>query len=593
MKLELEQKYEKLYEEYRFERKINSYNINAIIKKSLQKFLRESKRPALYCNGGHTKMLMSDFMFELKSVKYIIDNYANKSENLGFCLIRSKEMEEHEIDAVIISSYKFKDKIIEDLKENHPSISYLNIYEKLRENGINLQSDYYHHNHPYHYYRMINSIQRSIADIENDDEIEKAYWGLVTEYIHIKDFCSAIKYAKSLFDLTKVDKYHHLIQDLEYLYEKEKEAASHIAQDNVLMFCMDGLRNQDFVKEYMPKLTEVFEDTGFIFERGYSFSTSTFESLIPVYSENDDLRTEYYNKGFVEERDCRFIKEAKRQGRCIHFYTDMDHFIEGDNIHYSEKFQTITEKLWDFIQDAVEEENGLFYIHELYESHFAFSNPYTKDKLISEGTALLFDYLPQKGGQLRTDYECQHMDALRYLDDVLFPFFELMKCRMVVFADHGNLILKKDFKLENIKETKLVCDEEWVRIAYMIRSPEMGVDRCNSLISLMTLNDVVIALMNKRKYRVPAPSYIKLARSELYNPDFRYLYKKLDKEKSLLAFEAFVFDSGYKLLIYSDGTVELFLAAADKKIINSELAGELIKEVQEQITVCTLENLKF
>lgn len=593
MKLELKQKYEKLFEEYGFERKINSYNINAIIKKSLQKFLRESKRPAIYCNGGHTKMLMSDFMFELKNVKYIIDNYTNKSEDLGFRLIRSKEMEEHEIDAVIISSYKFKDKIIEDLKENHPSVLYLNIYEKLIENGINLQSDYYHHNHPYHHYRMINSIQRSIANIKNDDEIENAYLGLITKYIHIKDFYSAIKYAKHLFGFAKLDKYHRLIQDLEYLYEKEKKAASHISQENVLMFCMDGLRNQDFVKEYMPKLTEVFEDTAFIFEKSYSFSTSTFESLIPVYSEKDDLRTEYYNKGFVEEGDCRFIKEAKRQERCIHFYTDMDHFIEGDDIYYSEKFQTVTEKLWDFILDATEEDNGLFYIHELYESHFAFSNPYTKEKLISEGTALLFDYLPQKGGSLRTDYEQQHMDALHYLDDILFPFFKLMKCRMVVFADHGNLILKKNFKLEDIKETKLVCDEEWIRIVYMVRSPEMGVNRCNSLVSLMTLNDVVIALMNKRKYKIPELSYIKLARSELYNPDFRYLYKKMGKEKSLLAFEAFIFDSGYKLVIHSDGTIELFLADEDKKIINSELAGKLIKVVQDQITVCTLEKLKL
>lgn len=593
MKLELEQKYEELFEQYAFERPINSYNINAIIKKSLQEFLKDSKRPAIYCNGVHTKMLMSDFMFELKAVKYIIDNYADAPEDLGFHLISSKEIEEQGIDAVIVSSFKFKDKIIEDLKKNHPSVSYLNIYEKLMGNGIDLQSDYYHHNHPYHHYRMINSIQRKIENIKSDWEIEKAYWGLITKYIHIKDFYSAIIYARRLFDFVKLEKYRHLIRDLEYLFEAEKEAASHISQDNVLMFCMDGLRSRDFVKEFMPKLTQLFEDTGFIFDRGYSFSTSTFESLIPVYSENDDLRTGYYNKGFVEEQDCRFIKEAKRQGRQIHFYTDMDHFIEGEDIHYSEKFQTATEKMWDFILDATEEDNGLFYIHELYESHFAFSNPYTKDKLISEGTALLFDYLPQKGGKLRTDYERQHIDALHYLDDVLSPFFQLMKCRMVVFADHGNLILKKDFKLEDVKETKLVCDEEWIRIVYMIRSPEMGVNRCNNLISLMTLNDVVIALMNKSKYKTPTPSYIKLARSELYNPDFRYLYKKLGKEKSLLSFEAFVFDSGHKLVINSIGGVELFLTDTDKKITNSKLAGELIKKVREQITVCSLERLQF
>ena len=191
--------------------------------------------------------------------------------------------------------------------------------------------------------------------------------------------------------------------------------------------------------------------------------------MIPAYSENTDLRTEYYKKEFVAEEDCRFLTEAKRQGRSIYFYTDGFHLTEGEGIHYSGTFQSVTEKWWDFILDATEHEHGLYYLHETYESHFTFSNPYTKEKLISEGTAMLFDYLPQKGGKLRTNYEQQHLDALNYLDDVVSPFMDQLKCSTLIFADHGNLVLKEDCTLKEVKDTNLTCAEEWIRIPYIIK----------------------------------------------------------------------------------------------------------------------------
>jgi len=589
----LEQKYEKLFETYHFQRPIKTYSINAIIKNLLQDFLKTARKIAIYCNGGHTEMLMSDFIFELKEVRYIVDNYADISDRGGFHLIRDEEMEEVGIDGVIISSFKYKDSIAEWLKKNHPTIRYLNIYDKFAENGINLQSDYYYHNHPYHHYHTINSIQREIDNLAGKDELEQAYFSLIAKYIHIKDFLNAVKYAKKLYKITGTEITSQLITELENLCETEKAAAAQIVENNVLMLCMDGLRKQDLTDIYMPKLTEIFENSSFIFDNAYSFSTSTFESLIPVYSENGDLRTGYYKQNFIAEEDCRFLHEAKKQDRHIYFYTDMEHYIKGEGIRYSGEFQTITEKLWNFILDAVEEDNGLYYIHELYESHFSFSNPYTKAKLISEGTALLFDYLPQKGGKLRTDYEQQHLDALRYLDDVVSPLIQPMRCRMIVYADHGNLILKEDCRLKDVREAKLTCDDEWLHIAYVIRSPEMGTSRCNKLISLMSFNDIMISLLNHKTYVISEHTHIKAARSELYNPNFRYLYKEIGRERCLLAFETFIFMDGYKLLIFSDGIVELFLTATEQKIDDRELIWQFLQRIKEEITVCTLERVRI
>ena len=48
----------------------------------------------------------------------------------------------------------------------------------------------------------------------------------------------------------------------------------------------------------MPKLkTSSRDETAYSFKKSIlPVSTSTFESLVPVYSENEDLRTKYYEK---------------------------------------------------------------------------------------------------------------------------------------------------------------------------------------------------------------------------------------------------------------------------------------------------------
>ncbi len=588
----LEEQYEKLFETYHFEKPINAHNVNSIIRESLRTFLKGSKNPAIYCNGGHTKMLMADFMYELKSVKYIVDNYADKTDDNGFKLIRDEELEDAGIDAVIISSFKFKDDIVESLKKNHPGIKYLNLYEKFMEHGIDLQSDYYYHNHPYQHYHTINTVQRKIRGLTQTDELENAYRRLIEHFIHIKDFRTAICHAKRLAEIVDTEEYRNLTADLESIYENQKTAVSRISDNNVLMLCIDGLRYQDLSGQYMPGLTEEFDQNAFVFENAYSFSTSTYESLIPVYSENDDLRTEYYNHNTIPEEKCRFIGKAKKQHRRIYFYADMDTHIDSTEIRYSGVFQTASEKIWNFILDAQGEKNGLFYIHILYESHFSFSNPYTEDKLISEGTAMLFDFLPQKGGKLRTDYRKQHIDSLCYLDDILAPMLHLLNCRMLVYADHGNLILEQKCNVMEIHETKFTCAEEWVRIPYIIRSPEMGTGRCGRLASLMSLNDIVICLLEHKPYIVPEKPFVKIARSELYNPDFQYLYKEIGKEQCLLAFEAFVFETGYKLLIYANGVTELFQVCNDEKCSDDSMVRELLNEIKDYITVFDGERIK-
>ncbi len=268
------------------------------------------------------------------------------------------------------------------------------------------------------------------------------------------------------------------------------------------------------------------------------------------------------------------------------FYTDGFRYIDDDVISVTAYSQTATEKLWDFLLDAANEKNGLFYIHILYESHFSYPNPYTTEKIVADGMNILFDYLEKNGGKIRGDYDKQQKDSLRYLDDVIVPLISKLPCRFVLYADHGNILIEQE-ELSDIMKTKFTFHEELVQVPFAIRSPEVGVGISNNLISIMELNSVIIGLMNKNKFLFKEKDFIKIVRSEIYNPDFQYLYKKADIERGILAFEVFVFKEGYKLAVYSDGIAEVYLLETDAKINNEKLKMELYNRIKNSITVCT------
>jgi len=76
-----------------------------------------------------------------------------------------------------------------------------------------------------------------------------------------------------------------------------------------------------------------------------------------------------------------------------------------------------------------------------------------------------------------------------------------------------------------------------------------------------------------------------MARSELYNPDFRFLYRITGKEQYLQAFECFLFEGGEKLIIFADGYMELRSAQDDRLIPDEKKRERLLNEIRDEITV--------
>ena len=135
-------------------------SINSCIRDTLRKFMSNHKRVAIYCNGFHTKMLMTDFVSDIRDVVCVIDNGV-ESTGKGLPIIKDYEIERYFIDGVIISTFKHRDEIKNLMTKNHSSIDVLDIYKDLEENNIFLNTEFYGTG-PYRIYADINAINCAI-----------------------------------------------------------------------------------------------------------------------------------------------------------------------------------------------------------------------------------------------------------------------------------------------------------------------------------------------------------------------------------------------------------------------------------------------
>lgn len=571
--------HKKLLTKYKIDDSLMFDSITEKIRNGLVHFMEVHSNVAIWGNGVHTKMLMSDFISELRKVNIIIDSQnKNVTEESGYKFIGKSDITFCKIDGIIISSYKYRNEIKEEIKKNNSSVDYFDIYEMLSENGIVLSEEYYTSLHPYGKYQKLNKLI-----CEYNQKSGEICFEIISELIKIHDYILARKYAEQYVKINKSKLAEQLLTDLNLIIEDEMKAMKAINDNNVLMFCVDGMRCRDSLHSELCNFLEI-RNKSVCYDNARSVSSTTFESLIPVYGENNDMSTAYYKKDKLEEMECRFIRHAIKSGRAIHFYTDGIEFVSSSHIKHQKSFQTATEKLWNFIIDAVDEDNGLFYVHVLFESHFSYPSPYADDKMIATGTNMVFDVLPMNGGRVKIDYETQHDKAIQYLDDSIFSLLKCFYGRMVLYADHGGYIMQEGETIENVKSVQLFLHEDLYHIPFLITKQGVEPKTVNNLFSLMELSNVVICLMDNTDYKSNETQFVKYQRSEIYNPDYKYIYKKCGYEQGLLAFECFEFEDEYKLVVFENKVINL--AFRNELIEDEEKKKIYLKKVEKLITVC-------
>ena len=239
MLLDLENEYRKILHNYGFN-SLDTVAIYSILRNIFNSFLSESNKPAIYCNGYHTKILMSDFMPELRTVKILVDKNAKK-DGQGFLVLRDEELDNSGVDLIIISSFKFRNEIKKNLQLYHTNIKILDIYDELEKKGYILKSAYYSTHSPYSSYEKINVLQRQIEINKNKKLFDTLYYDLVSEYLKIKDIKSALVKCKEWVLLSNSNKINALVEDLSNLYDMQLKAIYAINPRSILLLCMDAI----------------------------------------------------------------------------------------------------------------------------------------------------------------------------------------------------------------------------------------------------------------------------------------------------------------------------------------------------------------
>lgn len=571
----LMQKYNELIKLCNIDEDVDRKHTSLAIRNILNKFCYSHNNVAIWCNGEHTRMLMTDYMDELRNINMIIDNQLNGYGD-GFNVIKESEIRDNRIEGIIISSYRYKDEIKKNLEKNFKDIPYLDIYDELQKKGICLEAEYYKYSHPNNTYFVINKYRNNIR---LGIDLEESYIQLINKLIVIKDFFTATEVAKQFLKITsEPEKVKNVIMILSDLCEYIKYNISKINKNNILMICIDTMRKQDFYNRFNNTIKAV-NNKACCFYNAYSVSTSTYESLIPTYGEYKSVKQV---GTIVKEKDCRFICESIKNKRKIYFYTDGDKFIESDEIKYSGCFQTITEKLWNFLIDVSDEKNGLFYIHVLQESHFWYANAYTKVPFVS---GISTDIIDLKNNDMIDKLKNQKIDADKYLDNVLSFLLGNINSNFIVYADHGYL-MPDEYK-NNEKDSSIYSyHNNLIQIPLIIKQNgnNLMIGDRYELISLMQLNQMLCNIINNRIMTLKQYDYIKVQRTAIYNPKLKKIYKEKGRERELMAFELFVFADGYKICVYEDG--EIILLYKDEIIDSSKLAEKYYIKVINNVTVC-------
>lgn len=575
--------YKSFAEKYEIEADLNEGKVTKIILDSIVGFMNCHKNVALYCYGEHTKKLFHDFVYELKDVKFIVDN-GNLKENQGYVVIKDDQIEENEIDGIIISSYRYREEIKKGLADRHNGIDYLDPYDEVKKNGINIDREYYLLNSPYLLYAEINDYRRKAKTAESLIE-------LVKRYIIIKDFRLAMSVLDELIEMTEEDKYATMMADVENMQRELLNRLENVTEDTILLLCVDGLKREMISQEGLGKTYSVLKDKARIYTNAYSYSNGTFESLVPALSENTDQRTHYMDDNGVDEDNCRFVKEAIAQGYHIYVIGDGYHYISGEHTDIDYGQTTLTQKIWRFVELAEKDPKGLFYVQPLYESHYSFPNPYCENEIILNGMSILHDYMEGEGKIPDRRYYEQFVSAMKYLDDTLCIFFERLKCRTFIFADHGELDYDLLTRIEpkNLKSIMRSSSETIIRIPMMIIAPECDVYEEGRLMSLMDMNDIVCSLIEKKRYATPEHDHVKIGRTALYNPINKYVYETyFDLKRNILAFEGFIFSDGYKIVVYSDGCSELFHTEDDSLCDDMDKKKYYLRRIRNEVSVCEI-----
>ena len=96
----LSEKYRDLIKKYGLNQYLPEENTGGIVTSVLVSFVKQRKEIAIYGYDEFAKQFIGKFIFELRNVKYIIDDNVSDSDS-GYTIISESEISKYKIDGIV------------------------------------------------------------------------------------------------------------------------------------------------------------------------------------------------------------------------------------------------------------------------------------------------------------------------------------------------------------------------------------------------------------------------------------------------------------------------------------------------------------
>lgn len=526
--------------------------------------------------NSHAAILIKKYILEINGLSYLIDGCVELQGDtfLGYPIIAPQEIEEKGIDLVIIGSRASRKSIVENLKEVAPHCEYIDIYEELKENGMEISYNFYQDGNVYtQLYQTRLQYETSTKETRADSLKE-----LIALYLAIRDFYYAESYIKEYArqHFPGWESIHAMWNEIKELLSQVK-AKNQSRTGDISVFFIDSLRAMDVYQKEQDGLTfsilGEYLTEGAVFEQAYSTGATTYESMLSIVKQKLPYEENVYADGFMFEfEEFPLLLEMKKSGREITFYTAQDYYILNPSEHHKRKeLLYMPEKLWQVACDMAESKQPTFnFLYCTWELHFPLVCGYHRKKPEIRG---FFDV----GVEDMSSFIVEQLeDCLHYVDTQFSYYKPLFSPDMVsvFFGDHSQVIYEEK-QLPYFAYCKDL--ERSVHVTFAICQKDMKPQVISQPVSMIDFNSIVLQAITTKEIKVPNRKVLRYQYYNVHNKILQQIAKEKQLEDYIAGVQGFICEEGLVLLT-ATGKEEVILNEAGKELSKEQLLERIKQE---------------
>lgn len=470
------------------------------ILKEITKLLEKSckgKKVSIRGCGVHTNELLDIMPFPYKIDAFYDQKVMDgdgKYERDGklYAVLPAEKIAKAETDIVIISSFRHRKTIRDELKRICPKIPVIDIYDELNHAGINLQEPFY-----YNTQRSYDNVllYRKKYKGNADDEIKAGYLqNLIYYSLKIRDFINALSYLEIYINKGYGNSVSFGLfkEELELFLRKIKERIQSRADRDIIVVWNDQVGFEDL--DDFPFLKQASEE-GVCFHNAFTPVPFTYAALWGMFEKQYSIDDKVY---FVEHEkigaDNRIIHMLKEKGYTFRFIGDgptSECFDEEYRLGYP-SYDSSCVRCFDMLQELINADTKMcIVLQALVETH----NPYLSARL-DQAAWFEWPYVDVKIGDVKEQIQC----SAQYWNEQLefYLSFTNDKCSKILMSDHGKryfaepiyhdlanhvLFILLDDRLEGKQEEKLFTLTRLEEALDYLSDPVLRAEKYESMFS--------------------------------------------------------------------------------------------------------------